>query len=93
MRKDFMEDEIYPLTIVADRYNGAYSDGKYTAWNLLAEDIPEGTEADDVDCHNFWLENEIVCGKGRTVSEALIDLYFKLQRDTEEGDEDEYVLY
>lgn len=79
MSKEFMEDEIYPLTIVADRYNGAYSGGKYTAWNLLAEDIPEGTEADDVDCYDFWLTNEIVCGKGRTVSEALADLYIKLK--------------
>lgn len=79
MSKDFMEDEIYPLTIVADRYNGAYSGGKFTAWNLLAEDIPEGIEGDDCDCHSFWLENEIVCGKGRTVSEALSDLYVKLK--------------
>ena len=79
MSKDFMEDEIYPLTITADRYNGAYSGGQFIAWNLLAEDVPEGSEADDVDCHSFWLENEIVCGKGRTVSEALANLYIKLK--------------
>lgn len=79
MNKDFMEDEIYPLTITADRYSGAYSGGRYTAWNLCAEDVPEGIEGDDVDCHNFWLENEIVCGKGATVSEALADLYCKLK--------------
>ena len=77
--KKFMEDEIYPLTITADRYIGAYSGGRYTAWNLLAEDVPDGIEADDVDCHNFWLENEVVCGLGETVSEALADLYCKLK--------------
>ena len=79
MSKYFMEDEIYPLTITADRYNGAYSEGKFIAWNLLTEDVPDGAEGDDVDCHSFWLNNEIVCGKGRTVSEALADLYIKLK--------------
>lgn len=79
MGKDFIEDEIYPLAIVSDRYNGVYSGGKYIAWNLLAEDVPCGAEADDCDCYGFWLENEIVCGKGRTVSEALADLYMKLK--------------
>jgi len=84
MSKDFMEDEIYPLTITADRYNGVYSDGKYIAWNLLAEDVPEGAEADDCGCHSFWLDNEIICGKGRTVSEALADLYMKLKGGVQE---------
>jgi hypothetical protein len=79
MSKDFIEDTIYPLTITADRYNGAYSGGKFIAWNLLAEDIPEGTEGDDCDCYSFWLDNEIICGKGSTVSEALADLYVKLK--------------
>lgn len=78
---DFIEDEIYPLKIVSDRYSGAYSGGNYTAWNLLAEDIPPAIDGDDVDCHAFWLENKIPVGKGRTVSEALVDLYTKLKRD------------
>lgn len=82
--KDFIEDEIYPLTITADRYTGAYSGGNFIAWNLDADEVPEGIYSDDCGCHEFWLENEIVCGKGRTVSEALADLYIKLKRsDTE----------
>ena len=89
---EFIEDSIYPLTIVSDRYSGAYSGGNYTAWNLLAEDVPEGIEADDVDCHSFWLDNEIVCGKGRTVSEALADLYTKLNSQ-EEQEESEWSLF
>lgn len=79
MNKDFIEDEIYPLTITSDRYNGTYSGGNYIAWNLLAEDIPSETDGGDVDCYEFWLTNEIVFGKGRTVSEALADLYIKLK--------------
>ena len=84
MSKEFMEDEIYPLTITADRYTGAYSGGKFIAWNLDADEVPEAIYYDDCGCHEFWLTNEIVCGKGRTVSEALADLYMKLKRsDTE----------
>lgn len=79
MSKDFMEDEIYPLTIIADRYNGAYSGGSYTAWNLYPHDVPGCVYGDDCECHRFWLKNEIVCGKGNTVSEALADLYIKLK--------------
>lgn len=78
---DFIEDEIYPLTIVSDRYSGAYSGGNYTVWNLLAENLPPEIDGDDVDCHAFWLGNKIPVGKGRTVSEALADLYIKLKRD------------
>lgn len=29
-----MERDIYPLTIVKDRYTGVYSGGIYTAWKL-----------------------------------------------------------
>lgn len=83
---DFIEDEIYPLTIASDRYSGAYSGGNYTAWNLEATDIPPAIDGDDVDCHAFWLENKIPVGKGWTVSEALLDLYIKLK--AEMGDED-----
>lgn len=77
--KVFMEDEIYPLTITADRYTGAYSGGAFIAWNLDADEIPEAIYYDDCGCHEFWLDNDIVCGKGRTVSEALADLYCKLK--------------
>lgn len=83
MSKDFMEDEIYPLTIVKDRYSGAYSGGEHTAWNLDFYEIPIDIALDDVCCMEFW-ENEenkqkYIVGKGRTVSEALADLYVKLK--------------
>lgn len=77
--KDFMEDAIYPLTIVADRYSGTYSGGEYIAWNKHWWDVPEDTFGGDIDCMLFWKKNKIVCGKGRTVSEALSNLYFKLR--------------
>jgi hypothetical protein len=82
----FMEDEIYPLVIIRDRYTGVYSGGKYTAWSGDVEDIlpPPEVEADDVVCRNFWYAQEdnptYMVGKGNTVSEALADLYIKLKQ-------------
>lgn len=78
----FMEDEIYPLTIIKDRYMGSYSGGKYTAWNLHAEEVPIDINCDDVSCFSFWWTDEAdkyIIGKGDTVSEALADLYIKLK--------------
>ena len=82
---DIMEDEIYPLVIIRDRYTGVYSGGKYTAWSGDVEDIlpPPEVEDEDVVCRNFWHEQEktptYIVGKGDTVSEALADLYIKLK--------------
>ena len=83
----FMEDAIYPLTITADRYGGAYSGGCYIAWNLFASDVPEDVDGGDVVCMDFWQHNEIVCGIGRTVSEALADLYLKLKGRTRDAND------
>ena len=48
---EFMEDEIYPLTITADRYTGTYSGGQFIAWNLGADEVPEEIYYDDCGCH------------------------------------------
>ena len=83
---DIMEDEIYPLVIIRDRYTGTYSGGKYTAWSGDVEDIlpPPEVEADDVVCGIFWHNQEdnptYIVGKGDTVSEALADLYIQLKQ-------------
>ena len=79
MDKPFMEDEIYPLTITSDRYSGTYSEGNYIAWHLTADEVPEAIYYDDYTCMEFWNNNKIICGRGRTVSEALADLYLKLK--------------
>lgn len=84
--KPFIEDEIYPLTIVSDRYSGTYSGGAYTAWNLYDGCVPSEISEDDVTCCGFWSGadcEEYVVGKGRTVSEALLDLYVKLKGESE----------
>ena len=77
----FVEDTIYPLTIMADRYNGVYSDGEYLAFNLDFDEIPQGVSGDDATAMEFWdyYSKDYIVGKGRTVSEALLDLYIKLK--------------
>jgi hypothetical protein len=70
--------DLYPITIISDRYTGVYSGGRFTAWNLYEDKVPAEISLDDVTCNNFWVENKIVCGIGYTPNEALEDLYNKL---------------
>lgn len=64
-------NELYPLTIIKDRYGGVYSGGQYTAWNLEPQEIPTQIFYDDVSCYGFWLENKVPVGKGDTPQEAI----------------------
>ena len=75
-------DSIYPLTITADRYTGAYSSGVFTAWNLEPIEVPTEPFEDDVVCMNYWHSSEtVVCGKGDTPEEAVANLYIMLGGD------------
>lgn len=82
-------DSIYPLTLVADRYDGAYSGGRFTAWNLFAQEVPEAIDGGDVECMDFWygidgdvlsgkIRSDIICGVGNTPEEAVGNLYVRL---------------
>lgn len=73
-------DEIYPLTIVRDRYTGTYSGGRYTAWNLEFYELPYGIQADDVTCMMFWDEDRLA-GRGNTPQEAVDDLRARMKRE------------
>lgn len=74
---------IFPLTIVADRYNGVYSGGKWTAWNADSGDVPRAINGNDSECMKFWF-NAANCGVkygvGNTPQEAIKDLKGKLRR-------------
>ena len=89
----YIEDSIYPLIIIRDRYTGVYSGGKYTAWNVELEEIPTEIEDSDVPCRNFWYEQEdnptYIVGKGDTVKEALTSLYVKLKNNEYKCDKNE----
>ena len=68
------EPDIFPLTIVRDRYNGSYSKAKYTAWNLSCEDVPSYINEGDMEAMDFWNSNEIDVGLGDTIRTAVLHL-------------------
>ena len=70
--------EMYPLTIILDRYGGTYSGGKYTAWNKYFHEIDERVDGDDVSCCEFFYKNKNY-GKGETIEEAIADLENKIK--------------
>jgi len=53
---DNIVKNIYPLVIISDRYTGAYSRGRYTAWNCYIDEIPIEIDGDDMECYEFWDE-------------------------------------
>ena len=77
--------DVYPLTVIADRYHGTYSGGKFTAWNCDSHNIPYGPESDDVSCSMFWSSERLgssvrFVGRGNTPREAINDLQMRLER-------------
>jgi len=72
------EREVYPLTIVSDRYGGCYSDGQYLALNCYACDVPNEIGGCDGEEMVFFGEGsgheKYKIGKGETPNEALADL-------------------
>lgn len=80
-------EDIYPLTIIPDRYNGAFSGGKWTAFNMYYYNIPDEVDDGDMECCNFWNnqrelekngENYFRIGIGNTIDEAMKDLLKKM---------------
>ena len=72
-------NEIYPLTIINDRYTGTYSGGIFTAWNMDYYEIPTDPDEDDVTCMLFWAKTDIIVGRGDTPQEAVDDLTRRLE--------------
>lgn len=48
------DNEIYPLTIVADRYGGCYSGAAFIAWNKDTVEVPEDSQGSDRTYSVFW---------------------------------------
>lgn len=70
--------QIYPLTIVKDRYGGSYSEGWFLAFNLDPDEVPTEIHSDDMTCMDFWNDFNGIVGKGNTPGEAHLDLSKKL---------------
>ena len=89
-----MIKDVYPLTIISDRYNGTYSGAKYTAWNLRPYEVPRAVGGSDIECHDFWTgadpdsyeyKGNHVIGMGSTIQEAKDDLVRKMQKAYDEA--------
>ena len=74
---DIVQEPIYPLTIITDRYDGTYSGSKVLAFNMDYYELPEDIDGDDVTCAEFFHKTQIVYGKGDTPLEAYRDLILK----------------
>lgn len=73
-------DRIYPLTIVTDRYGGTYSGGKFLAFNLDRENIPDAVGGGDCEEMEFFMDDIFMIGKGDTPNDAYFDLYCQLYK-------------
>ena len=69
----------YPVTIIGDRYNGVYSNGRFLAFPIIYRRMPAGPDGSDADCMDFWKDNKLIpVGKGNTPEEAYDDLIKKV---------------
>ncbi len=80
--------DIYPLTVVSDRYGGTYSGGDFTAWNMYPDEVPYEISSDDCTCLEKWTElrsgdgteRRELFGVGNTPNDAVLDLERKMAR-------------
>lgn len=56
---------IYPVTIVRDRYSGTYSGADWLAFRCESESVPEEVGGGDSTEQNFWTEFNLRPGKDR----------------------------
>lgn len=70
--------DMYPVTIVMDRYGGCYSGAGWIAFN--SDEVLFGVGASDMLCHDFWMYDapQMKIGKGATPSEAWQNLWDNL---------------
>jgi hypothetical protein len=73
---DWIETE-WPTTIVRDRYRGAYSGGRWVAFPVYPEEVPDAIFDEDIPCIKYWKEQQeghVPAGVGATPDEALARL-------------------
>lgn len=74
-------DCIYPLTIITDRYDGAYSRCKYLAFNKEYYEVSKDVSDDDSKCIEFWSSYSDIVGKGNSPKEAVENLVESIEAD------------
>lgn len=73
-------NNIYPLTIIRDRYNGSYSGGTYVAFNLECVNVPTEVFGDDCTAMRFWKHYKGVVGLGGSPESAVKDLLKNIRK-------------
>ena len=88
---DFWKRYQYPTTIVADRYDGVYSHGKWLAFPCDYYSLPEDFDGGDLECGDFWRKYKGPVGKGNTPQEAFESLKICIEtgKYSEPDDEDD----
>ena len=80
---ELAQEDIYPLTVIRDRYNGTYSGASYLAFNLDSNSVPSEVHRSDTLCSYFWDlidEGNFVKGKvARDYRDVVLDLYNKMK--------------
>jgi len=84
-------DDVYPCTIIKDRYTGVYSKAIWTAWKAdcfrdpFFDSVPEEIDGDDTECDRFWHSYTGIVGKGNTPQEAYEDLRKQVEKEKADG--------
>ena len=69
---------IYPLTIIADRYSGAYAGERYAAFAMDPDCVPQEILGGDFPCREWWKENGkkwfVAAGKTPNAAEKALRL-------------------
>ena len=76
----------YPVTVISDRYNGCYSNGRWLAFPLMPAEIPEEVMGEDVECCQFWEHNTEPVGRGYYAEDAIDELEYYI-KNIAEGNE------
>jgi hypothetical protein len=84
VKEDF--PDIYPLTIINDRYNGwlhpaSRKRGKYMAFNMDEGELPWFINGRESDYEKYWKDTGSlrVIGLGETPNDAVMDLWKLMQ--------------
>ena len=73
-------NNIYPLTIIRDRYSGSYSGGTYVVFNFEAHKVLAEVFGDDCTAMRFWKHFKGVVGRGGSLDSAVKDLLKNLKK-------------
>lgn len=89
-----INNDLYPLTIIRDPYDGKFSGGKYIALNEDANMISPYIDESEEYCKSWWENHssEYIIGLGNTAEEAQADLYKKLLPKEEDKKVEKYLF-